>query len=141
MFGSDATYWFVPAMFGALVILFAGYLLAKLLEKAVEKGLRKIRLNQLLVRGGVIQAVERSGTHAVALDLELDDELRRETLAREIVHAVQVARKGAGLRVEDQLFRETLAAPVAAQRMQAFLANGGQTRGVEIGELRLQEWF
>ncbi len=46
-----------------------------------------------------------------------------------------------GLRVEDQLFRETLAAPVAAQRMQAFLANGGQTRGVEIGELRLQEWF
>jgi hypothetical protein len=45
------------------VILFAGYLLAKLLEKAVEKGLRKIRLNQLLVRGGVIQAVERSGTH------------------------------------------------------------------------------
>lgn len=53
----------VPAMFGALVILFAGYLLAKLLEKAVEKGLRKIRLNQLLVRGGVIQAVERSGTH------------------------------------------------------------------------------
>jgi hypothetical protein len=35
----------------------------KLLEKAVEKGLRKIRLNQLLVRGGVIQAVERSGTH------------------------------------------------------------------------------
>jgi hypothetical protein len=53
----------VPAMFGALVILFAGYLLAKLLEKAVEKGLRKIRLNQLLVRGGVVQAVERSGTH------------------------------------------------------------------------------
>jgi len=53
----------LPAMFGALVILFAGYLLAKLLEKAVEKGLRKIRLNQLLVRGGVIQAVERSGTH------------------------------------------------------------------------------
>ena len=53
----------LPAMLGALVILFAGYLLAKLLEKAVEKGLRKIRLNQMLVRGGVIQAVERSGTH------------------------------------------------------------------------------
>jgi isoleucyl-tRNA synthetase len=47
--------------------------------------------------------VERSGTHAVALDLELDDELRRETLAREIVHAVQAARKGAGLRVEDRI--------------------------------------
>jgi isoleucyl-tRNA synthetase len=47
--------------------------------------------------------VERSGTHAVALDLELDDELRREALAREIVHAVQGARKGAGLRVEDRI--------------------------------------
>src|SRR5215813_8425759 len=53
----------LPALLGALIILFAGYLLAKVLEKLTEKGLRKIRLNQLLVRGGVIQAVERSGTH------------------------------------------------------------------------------
>src|SRR5690242_13446413 len=53
----------VPALFGALVILFAGYLLAKVLEKLTEKGLRKVRLNQLLVRAGVVQAVERSGTH------------------------------------------------------------------------------
>ena len=44
-----------------------------------------------------------AGTHAVALDLELDDELRREGLAREIVHAVQAARKAAGLRVEDRI--------------------------------------
>ena len=47
--------------------------------------------------------VERSGTHAVALNLELDDELRREALAREIVHAVQAARKDAGLNVEDRI--------------------------------------
>ena len=47
--------------------------------------------------------VERSGTHAVALDLKLDEELRREGLAREIVHAVQAARKSAGLRVEDRI--------------------------------------
>ena len=40
--------------------------------------------------------VERAGTHAVALNLELDDELRREGLAREVVHAVQAARKAAG---------------------------------------------
>jgi isoleucyl-tRNA synthetase len=39
----------------------------------------------------------------VALELELDDELRREGLAREIVHAVQNARKGAGLQVEDRI--------------------------------------
>jgi isoleucyl-tRNA synthetase len=47
--------------------------------------------------------VERSGTHAVALDLTLDDELRREGLAREVVHAVQAARKSAGLNVEDRI--------------------------------------
>ena len=47
--------------------------------------------------------LEREGSHAVALELELDDELRREGLAREIVHAVQSARKAAGLQVEDRI--------------------------------------
>ena len=47
--------------------------------------------------------LEREGSHAVALELELDEELRREGLAREIVHAVQSARKGAGLQVEDRI--------------------------------------
>ena len=47
--------------------------------------------------------VERSGTHAVALDLKLDEKLRREGLAREIVHAIQAARKSEGLRVEDRI--------------------------------------
>jgi isoleucyl-tRNA synthetase len=47
--------------------------------------------------------VERSGTHAVALNLELTDELLREGVAREIVHAVQAARKSAGLNVEDRI--------------------------------------
>jgi isoleucyl-tRNA synthetase len=47
--------------------------------------------------------VERSGTHAVALNLELDEDLRREALAREVVHAVQAARKNAGLNVEDRI--------------------------------------
>src|SRR5512141_320774 len=53
----------LPALLGALVILFAGYLLAKVLERLTERGLRRIRLNHMLQRGGVIQAVERSGTH------------------------------------------------------------------------------
>ncbi len=47
--------------------------------------------------------LEREGSHAVALELELDEELRREGLAREIVHAIQNARKNAGLDVEDRI--------------------------------------
>jgi isoleucyl-tRNA synthetase len=47
--------------------------------------------------------LEREGSHAVALELSFDDELRREGLAREVVHAVQNARKAAGLAVEDRI--------------------------------------
>ena len=54
---------FVPALFGALIILFAGYLLAKLIERGTERLFRRMRLNYLLERGGVMQAVERSGSH------------------------------------------------------------------------------
>jgi isoleucyl-tRNA synthetase len=69
--------------------------------------------------------LEREGSHAVALDLHLDEELRREGLAREVVHAVQNARKGAGLQVEDRIElrlggdAELLA---AAREHQAYLA-------------------
>ncbi|HTZ88515.1 MAG TPA: isoleucine--tRNA ligase [Solirubrobacteraceae bacterium] len=48
-------------------------------------------------------SVEREGAHAVALDLTIDDRLREEGFAREIVHAVQTARKSAGLEVEDRI--------------------------------------
>jgi isoleucyl-tRNA synthetase len=48
-------------------------------------------------------SVEREGAHAVALDLAIDEDLRREGQAREIVHAVQRARKSAGLQVEDRI--------------------------------------
>ncbi|HEX4436108.1 MAG TPA: isoleucine--tRNA ligase [Solirubrobacteraceae bacterium] len=48
-------------------------------------------------------SVEREGAHAVALDLEIDDHLREVGRAREIVHAVQNARKNAGLAVEDRI--------------------------------------
>ncbi len=47
--------------------------------------------------------VEAEAGHAVALELELDDELRREGLAREVVHAVQNARKEAGLEITDRI--------------------------------------
>src|SRR5688572_17318655 len=53
----------IPALLGALIIVFAGYLLAKVLERLVDRGLRRIGLNNVLARGGVMEAVERSGAH------------------------------------------------------------------------------
>jgi hypothetical protein len=51
----------VPALLGAIVILFAGYLLAKLTQRGVERLLKKLSVNELLRRGGVMQAVEHAG--------------------------------------------------------------------------------
>ena len=47
--------------------------------------------------------VEAQSGHAVALSLELDEGLIAEGLAREIVHAVQNARKNAGLEITDRI--------------------------------------
>ena len=47
--------------------------------------------------------VEREGSHGVALELEINVELQVEGWAREIVHAVQVARRDAGLDVSDRI--------------------------------------
>jgi isoleucyl-tRNA synthetase len=78
--------------------------------------------------------VEREGSHAVALELALDDELRAEGWAREIVHSVQAARREAGLEVSDRITLslegdgELLA---AAQAHQPYIA--GETLAVEVG--------
>jgi isoleucyl-tRNA synthetase len=82
--------------------------------------------------------VEREGSHAVALEVEIDDSLRAEGWARDIVRAVQSARQGAGLEVSDRVLltldgdgdllraarahqeyiaRETLATQVAYERL------------------------
>jgi isoleucyl-tRNA synthetase len=47
--------------------------------------------------------VEREAAHAVALDLSMDEALRREGWAREVVRAIQNARKDAGLDVSDRI--------------------------------------
>ena len=59
---------FVPTLLGSLVILFAGYLLAKLVEKGTNRLLRRLRFNDMLERGGVMEAVERSGAFAMVLE-------------------------------------------------------------------------
>jgi hypothetical protein len=53
----------VLPLLGALVIVFVGYLLAALIERVTLRLLRRIRLNTMLERGGVMEAVERTGSH------------------------------------------------------------------------------
>jgi isoleucyl-tRNA synthetase len=47
--------------------------------------------------------VEREGSHAVALELGIDEALQHEGWAREIVHAVQNARRDGGLDISDRI--------------------------------------
>jgi isoleucyl-tRNA synthetase len=70
--------------------------------------------------------VEREGSHAVALEIEIDDALRVEGWARDIVRAVQNARQAAGLEVSDRILL-TLDGDAelldAARAHQAYIAN------------------
>ena len=54
---------FIPGLLGAAIVLFAGYLLAKLVQKGVARLLRRARLNDLMRKGGLSQAVDRPGSH------------------------------------------------------------------------------
>ena len=96
--------------------------------------------------------VEREGAHAVALDLAVDAELRDEMLAREVVRAVQGARKDAGLDVSDRIVLElggdpaliaaarTHAAYIAAEVLAVSIAwdgTGGTVARIEGMELRV----
>jgi len=78
--------------------------------------------------------VEREGSHAVALELEIDDELRVEGWAREIVRAVQLARQEAGLEVTDRIYLTLDGDPRlldAARKHQSYIA--GETLALEVG--------
>ncbi|MDP2711849.1 MAG: isoleucine--tRNA ligase [Solirubrobacteraceae bacterium] len=98
--------------------------------------------------------LEREGSHAVALELSIDDDLRREGLAREIVHAVQLARREAGLDVSDRIelglggdatllaaaraHEPYLSGEVLAVRVSYAGANGsGEIASIEGRELRI----
>ncbi len=77
--------------------------------------------------------LEREGSHAVALELEIDVELRIEGWAREIVHAIQAARRDAGLDVSDRIVL-TLAGDEdligAARAYEEYIAN--ETLAVQV---------
>ena len=78
--------------------------------------------------------VEREGSHAVALETMIDESLRSEGWARDIVRAVQNARQAAGLEVSDRILL-TLggddALLGAARTYEAYLAN--ETLATAIG--------
>ena len=77
--------------------------------------------------------VEREGSHAVALEIEIDEPLRVEGWARDIVRAVQNARQAAGLEVSDRILL-TLDGDAeligAARAHQAFIA--GETLATAV---------
>ena len=78
--------------------------------------------------------LEREGSHAVALELEIDDELRVEGWAREIVRAVQLARQEAGLEVTDRIYLTLDGDPRlldAARKHQSYIA--GETLALQVG--------
>jgi isoleucyl-tRNA synthetase len=64
--------------------------------------------------------VAGDGGLTVALELDLDDELRREGLARELVRVVQDARKAAGLDVSDRIVLGIEASGEVAAALDAF---------------------
>jgi isoleucyl-tRNA synthetase len=69
--------------------------------------------------------VEREGSHAVALELEVDQSLQAEGWAREIVHAVQSARRAAGLEISDRIELRLDGAPellAAAREHEQYIA-------------------
>jgi len=77
--------------------------------------------------------VEREGSHAVALEIEIDEPLRNEGRARDIVRAVQNARQGAGLEITDRVLL-TLDGDMelldAARRHQTYIA--GETLATSV---------
>ena len=58
---------------------------------------------ELRVKGQGGFAVSREGGEVVALDLTLDDELRRRGYLRDVVRQVQDLRKNSGLDVSDRI--------------------------------------
>ena len=78
----------------------------------VGEGELRLVEEDLLVETGSPEGyqVEADSGRTVALKTAVDDALREEGLARELVHAIQLARKNADLRIEDTI-RLTLALP------------------------------
>ena len=82
--------------------------------------------------------VASDGGLTVALDLELTDDLRREGRARELVRAIQDARKAAGLDVSDRIELGVSAMGDVAASFDAFRDYvAGETLAIEAADAPL----
>jgi isoleucyl-tRNA synthetase len=124
--------------------------------QVVEIGGQRVELepDALLVESTAAEGVASAeeGGYLVGLDTTLNEALRREGLARELVRAVQDARKQAGLEVSDRIvlsiegdgsvgdavseYRDYLMSETLASRWGAPLAAGAFESGQEHGEHR-----
>ena len=101
---------------------------------------------QLRVRGQQGFAVSREGGEVVALDLTLDEALRKRGLAREVVRLVQDLRKTSGLDVSDRIRLHVVGLDVITEHFD-FIARevlateivSGAGEGDEMGEGTLLE--
>ncbi len=84
----------------AEVLESGGRISVALAGTTVELGLDELEL-RVRSQGGF--AVSRDGTAVVALDLEIDDDLRRRGLLRDVVRQVQDLRKGQGFDIADRI--------------------------------------
>ena len=82
--------------------------------------------------------VASEGGVTLALDLELTDDLRREGVARELIRAVQDARKSAGLDVTDRIRLGVEAGPVVAAALAEHRdAVAGETLALEVRDVEV----
>jgi hypothetical protein len=54
---------FVPGLVGAAIVLVAGYLMARLVQRAAARLLRRIRLNEVMRSGGILPGLEHGTAH------------------------------------------------------------------------------
>ncbi len=82
-------------------------------------------------------ALAQDGSWAVALDLDLDDDLRNEGTAREVVRAINDLRKEVGLELSDRI-SVALAAPApvayAVSQHRAWIAGEVLAQQLEVGD-------
>jgi len=79
--------------------------------------------------------VASEGGITLALDLELTDDLRREGVARELIRAIQDARKSAGLEVADRIQLGVQAGPVVGAALAAHRETvAGETLALQVHE-------